>query len=386
MSLPPWPALLLGAPYAVVPGVVAWRLLRARTLPPAPTPAPGEAVPRVSVIIPARNEAKVIERLVRSVLATRWPDLELLVVDDHSSDGTGDLARTAGLGDPRLRVIVPPPLPAGWFGKQWACWCGAQAATGERLLFADADTWHGPDLAGRMVRGQDEAKATLLSVVGTQELGTFWERVTQPIPALLLALRFGGFDGVERATRPTQVIANGQCLIMRRDDYLRLGGHEAVRDNVAEDLRLAQRVQAGGGRVAIRVALDDQRTRMYDSLGSIIAGWGKNIYAGGKHMLPPSLRGAFRAAMFVGPALLLLPTLLIVAGRLGLAPWWALQAGVIGYVAQATWVGILYAALGHPAWPAPFHPLGAAVFWWISIVAGIRGDHVTWRGRTYLSR
>jgi len=171
-------------PWVVTPAVSAWRLLDSTPLPP-PGPLVG-APPRVSVIVPARNEVRNIERLVRSVLATTWPDLELIVVDDHSSDGTGALARTAGHGDPRLVVFEPPSLPEGWFGKQWACWCGAQRATGDRLLFADADTWHAPGLVARMVRAQDDSAADLLSVAGTQELRTFGERVVMPLPFLFL--------------------------------------------------------------------------------------------------------------------------------------------------------------------------------------------------------
>jgi chlorobactene glucosyltransferase len=370
-------------PWVVTPAWAAWRLLDSTPLPP-PGPPPERPL-RVSVIVPARNEARNIERLVRSVLATSWPDLELIVVDDRSSDGTGQLARTAGHGDPRLVVVDAPELPDGWFGKQWACWVGAQRATGDRLLFADADTWHAPGLVSRMVRAQDESDATLLSVAGTQEMQTFWERVVLPLPFFFLLLRFGGLNSSERATSPRRVLANGQCLMFRRVEYFALGGHEAVRGTVAEDLRLAQHVRAHDGRVVIRVGLDAQRTRMYRSLGALVRGWTKNIYAGGKHMLPKAAWPAFRVSLAVGPATLLLPLVAVIAAALGLVPGWLGQAGVIGVVSQAVWAAVMYRWQQHPAWLAALYPLGAVIMTWIGLVAAVRGDTVTWAGRTYIA-
>lgn len=386
MVLPSWPALAAALPWVVAPAVSAWRLLDSTMLPPPASPGADTAIPRVSVVVPARNEARNIERLVRSVLATTWADLELIVVDDHSSDGTGALARTAGHGDPRLVVIEPPALPDGWFGKQWACWCGAQRATGDVLLFADADTWHAPALVARMLRALDESGADLLSVAGTQELPTFWERVVMPIPFILLLLRFGGLNASERATSPRGVIANGQCLMMRRAVYRDLGGHEAVRETVAEDLRLAQHVRAHGGRVVVRAGLEAQRTRMYRSLGAIVAGWSKNIYAGGKHMLPRGLWPLFRLTLPVAALLLVLPTLLVAAAVVGAVPGWLGQAGLIACVAQTTWMVVLCRWQRLPVAYALLHPLGAAVMLWIAVVAAARGDAVTWAGRTYTAR
>ncbi|MCU0622248.1 MAG: glycosyltransferase [Gemmatimonadaceae bacterium] len=386
MVLPSWPALAAALPWVVAPAVSAWRLLDTTVLPPpAPLP-PGEPVPRVSVVVPARNEARNIERLVRSVLASTWPNLELVVVDDHSSDGTGALARTAGHGDPRLVVIEPPALPEGWFGKQWACWCGAQRATGDVLLFADADTWHAPALVARMMRAQAESGADLLSVAGTQELHSFWERVVMPLPFFLLLLRFGGLNASERATSHRRVIANGQCLLMRRAVYRDLGGHEAVRDTAAEDLRLAQHVRAHGGRVVLRAGLEAQRTRMYRSLGAIVAGWSKNMYAGGKHLLPRAAWPLFRLTLPLAPLLLLIPTLLPLAALLGLVPAWLGQAGLIALVSQTTWAAIMYRWLRLPVLYALAAPLGAGVMCWIALVAAARGDAVSWAGRTYTAR
>src|SRR5512133_3808074 len=145
-----WSLLAAAWPWIVFPLVALWRVRGSRSLADV-SPTPPAAAPLVSVIVPARDEARSIERCLRSLLATRYARAEFVVVDDHSSDGTGDLARRAGEGDPRLRVVVPPPLPDGWMGKQWACATGAALARGAILCFADADTVQAPDLLPRAV-------------------------------------------------------------------------------------------------------------------------------------------------------------------------------------------------------------------------------------------
>jgi glycosyltransferase involved in cell wall biosynthesis len=339
----------------------------------------------VSVIVPARNEARHIERCVRSILATDWPHLELVVVDDHSSDGTGDLARTAGHGDPRLRVVAPPPLPSDWFGKQWACWHGAQEARGTLLLFTDADTWHAPDLVPRLVRALEASGVALMSVAGTQEMETFWERLVLPIPFFFLLLRFGGADRVERARTPRDAIANGQCFLVRRDAYDAIGGHAAVRDTVAEDLMIGQRMAASGRRVGVRLGLAQLRTRMYTSLGTLVAGWAKNVYAGGRHFIPdqPVAQALYRAALVAGPWWFVLPFVLAGLGLAGVVPPWLRDAGLVAAFAQTAWACLGYALLRLPPWLGLLHPLGMAVMSWIGLVSVWRGDRVRWKGRTY---
>ena len=133
------------------PIVALLRSRESRSLDDVSADAPASA-PLVSVIVPARNERRNIERCVASLLASHYPALEVIVVDDHSTDGTGDLARAIGAGDSRLRVIDAPALPSDWFGKQWACATGRRWRDGELLLFTDADTRHAPDLLS--ARGQ----------------------------------------------------------------------------------------------------------------------------------------------------------------------------------------------------------------------------------------
>ena len=225
-------ALVAAAPWVVLPPLAMLRVRRSRSLEQEPAVAP-PAAPLVSIIVPARNEARNIGRCVRSILASRYPSLELIVVDDHSDDGTAALARDAAGGDDRLQVVANPPLPNGWFGKQWACATGVNASRGDLLLFTDADTEHAPDLLPRAVNALLANDVGLLTVAGHQETHTFWERLLQPQVFWMLLVRYGGTESVSHARRAEDVIANGQFLLARRTAYDAVGGHASVRDKVA---------------------------------------------------------------------------------------------------------------------------------------------------------
>ena len=233
--------LITATPWVLLPPLVMWRVAHSRSLADERDALP-DTSPLVSVVVPARNEARNIERCVRSILSTRYGSIELIVVDDHSTDATADIARGAAGDDHRFRLLASSTLPNGWFGKQWACASGASAAAGALLLFTDADTAHAPDLLPRAVNRLLRENDDLLSVVGRQEMHSFWERLLQPQVFWILVMRYGGTESVNHARRAEDVIANGQFLLLRRQAYEAVGGHESVRDKVAEDLALAQRL------------------------------------------------------------------------------------------------------------------------------------------------
>ncbi len=376
-------ALLAALPWVLAPLVVVLRARNSRSLDDWSDVVP-PPVPRVSVVIPARNEARNIERCLRSVLASNHPDLEVIVVDDHSTDETGGLARAIALDDPRVRVITPEPLPDGWFGKQWACAAGAAVATGDVLLFTDADTVHAPDLVARSVNAMRARGADLLTVAGAQELGTFWERVVQPQMFGLLVARYGGTERVSNARRPADAIANGQCIFVTRAAYDASGGHEAVRDKVAEDLALAQRFVRQGRRLALVAGLDQLSTRMYTSLDEIVRGWQKNVYVGGRDAMPDRLsRALFPLALLGAPLVALAPPVVLLAGLAGLtSPAALLWAVVTVGFAVAFW-GAGYAFLKLPVWYAFAYPLGLLAVLYIAVIALARGRRLEWKGRSY---
>ena len=373
-------------PWVVPPAVVIFRARHSLSLDDVSDSPPPDA-PRVSIVIPARNESRNIERCVRSVLDAAYPNFEVIVVDDHSTDGTGDIARRIASEDSRLRVIDAPALPEGWFGKQWACAAGAREASGALLLFTDADTRHSRDLLPRAVNAMRDRGAELLSLAGNQEMHSFWERIIQPQMFALLSIRYGGSEHVSNAKRPVDAIANGQFILVRRESYEAIGGHAAVRDRVAEDMAMAQTFVAAGRRIALFVANDQLSTHMYASLPELISGWGKNIYAGGRMA---ALGGALGRASYpfvlLGmPLLGLAPSIVLLGGLLGLAAThWLVWAAVAVVVSVLFWAA-LYRYMGESALYAFLYPLGFAMLFVIALRGVVRGRRVEWKQRSYLS-
>jgi chlorobactene glucosyltransferase len=377
-------APLLALPWVLGPLVTILRARHSRSLDEESSEPPKDASP-VSLIIPARNEAHNIRRCVESALASSYPRLEVIVVDDHSTDDTGAIVRELAERDARLRVIEPEPLPAGWFGKQWACATGAKHATGDLLGFMDADTVQSPELVTGVVNAMESRGADMLSVAGTQEMGGFWEKIVQPQIFGILLQRYGGTESVNGSRWASQKIANGQCLWLRRTAYDELGGHAAVRDKVAEDLSLAQLYFRAGRTVALVLGLDQLSTRMYTSLRELVEGWGKNVYAGGVDAMPAGAlgRAVFPLALMTPGLLGLVPPLVLLLGLLGVVGHDALVWASIATGANLVWWVLVYAWLRTSLLYALLHPLGAALVLYIALGAIARGRRVRWKGREY---
>jgi chlorobactene glucosyltransferase len=383
---PDFIAILASLPWIALPMIAAVRLRKSRSVDEFPANA-GPAAALISVIIPARNEASNIERCVRSVLATTWPELEVIVVDDESTDGTHAILTALQREDPRLLVFNTPPLPRGWFGKQWACWTGAARARGDILCFTDADTTHGPELLVRCVNAMTGRDADLFSIVGRQEMVTIWEKLIQPQIFAMLNLWYGGTETVTRSRHSWRKIANGQFLMMSRAVYDATGGHEAVKHSVAEDLMLAQRFHSLGRRVVFMEARDHFSTRMYRSLRELIAGWGKNVFAGGVNALPPvPLIRLFFPFLLLAPALMeLAPALLLPFTAAGLLPAPVLLWAIIAFAATLlTWM-VIHLNDGESPLLGLLHPVGAMLTLFILTRAILRGRNVSWKGRAYRS-
>ena len=355
-----------------------------RELPPASAPD-GARAPLVSVIVPARNEALNIETCVRSLTASTYPAFEVIVIDDASEDGTGTLARALGTGRARrLAVLDGAPLPPGWLGKPWACWQGFAAAEGALLLFTDADTTHEPELLGRAVAGLEEDDASLLTAVGRQLMETFWERLVQPQIFLMMCFRFPRFEETAKSGRWRDAIANGQFMLFRRDAYERIGGHEVVRDEIVEDLALAQHVKRAGLQLRVRSAETDLATRMYRSLRELVDGWSKNIVLGGLQSLPVWLRPLTPpVALLSGIALWVAPPVALGVALSGLGGADLLVWSVIVCATSALTWALFTRQMGGSAAYGLLYPLGALVGAYIFVRSWTRGRHVAWKGRRY---
>jgi hypothetical protein len=247
---------------------------------------------------------------------------------------------------------------------------------------------HGPDLLPRAVHLLVRERSDLLSVVGRQEMHSFWERLLQPQVFWMLLVRYGSTESVSGARRPEDVIANGQYLLMRREAYDAAGGHASVRDKVAEDLALAQRFVRLGRRVRLVRGDEQLSTHMYGSLSELIEGWGKNVYAGGVDAMPGGSvgRALFPFVLPLPPLMSLAPAIVFFASLAGfgdpaLGAWSA-----ICVVAMVVWWALIYRGFHQRIWYAPLFPLGAAMLLFIILRAIARGRRVGWKGRQYVAR
>lgn len=370
-------ALLLALPW-LLPYVGLIRLARKNPNLNRISPVAG---PTVSVIIPARNEAAALERVVRSILASTYPGLELLVVDDRSTDETAAIGERIAATDPRLRIVRGEPLPDGWYGKPWACFQGYRAARGELLLFTDADTVHEPELLARAVGAGIEANADLVTVAPHQECGSFWERIIMPQVWVLLGLRYQP-DTVNHARHARDVIANGQFILVRRTAYEAIGTHEAVRMEVAEDLALAQAFWRAGKVLRFAFAETLMTTRMYTNLREIVEGWSKNVYLGGRRSYPdePVLRALVPVTLSVAMLFWLLPPLALARS---LSPATQSAAEIAVLASLGFWM-LISIGMRIPVWFALGYPLGAIMTLYIVLRSTLRGrDRVEWKGRIY---
>lgn len=229
----------------------------------------------VSAIIPARNEEASIARAVESVAAQ--PEVgEVIVVNDQSTDRTGEILAALAAKIPKLRVLETGALPGGWTGKNYALSIGAAAASGDWLLFTDADTFHLPGSTARALADAREREAALVSYSPEQELGTFWERALIPRVYWMFSRRYS-FDNVNNPVMP-DAAANGQFLLIRRQPYSTVGGHAAVAAEVLEDVALARRVKGANYRLYFASGRGIVRARMYRSFRAMWEGWTKNLY------------------------------------------------------------------------------------------------------------
>jgi chlorobactene glucosyltransferase len=235
-------------------------------------------VPRVSVLVPARNEDGVIERCVGSLLAQDYPDFDVLVLDDCSTDGTGDILRRLAADASRLRVLRGRPLPAGWIGKHWACQQLLEKADGEYVLYVDADTWHHPTALRNGVAGMLVWDLDLLSAIPREIVGTFGELLTVPMPVWSFFALLPMWVAFHTRT-PLLASAIGQYMMFRASSLRKVGGFERIRSNAVDDLSLARLIKASRMRWRLADGTGRVSCRMYRGLRDSVRGFSRNLYA-----------------------------------------------------------------------------------------------------------
>src|SRR5580700_1085680 len=332
------------------------------------------ARPVVSVIVPARNEEASIGACIQSLVAQHEVPLEIIVVDDQSTDRTRAIA--SSFPRDRVQVIAAGEVPPGWTGKNNAVTTGSKAARGEWLLFTDADTIHRP---GSLARSLEEAKrqhAALLSYSPEQIVKGFWEKAVMPVIFAELAASF----------RPSQVsdpnspaaAANGQYILITREAYGAVGGHAAVAGNLLEDVALARAVKQSGRKIFFRYAADAVQTRMYRSFTQLREGWTKNLAL----LFPAPVRlAALRAIEFI-----LIAASTAVAISAALRGSWqpAAAAGMLAVIMYGLFLKRIRRA--HFAWDANLLAVfGLPLFSYflLSSKSAHATGTVAWKGREY---
>jgi hypothetical protein len=338
-----------------------------------------EAPPRVSVLIPARNEEGSIGACVEAVLASEGVELEVIVLDDHSGDRTAEVVREMAAKDGRVRVEPAPPLPDGWCGKQHACFALSGLARFPLLTFLDADVRLASDALARMAAFRERTGAGLVSGFPRQETGTWFEKLVIPLINWLL-MGYLPMVGVRHTRWPGFGVGCGQWFLTTRTAYDTVGGHSAVKSSLHDGLTLPRAYRRAGFHTDICDATDLAVCRMYRSAAGVWNGLAKNAREGmaatgqigfwtvvlllGQVLPVPLLVAAFAAgdadaAAAVGSAVVLsyLPRLL--AARRFRASWLGAALHPVGVLALLTiqWYAVGRAAIGRPVgWKGRPHP------------------------------
>lgn len=351
------------------------RRRRARpTLPAVP--------PRVSILVPARDEERNIGACVASLAAQDYPTdrFEVLVLDDRSKDQTGAIVAAVAARQPVVRLLHGDALPDGWGGKAHACQQLATVATGDWFLFTDADTVHAPGMLRATIGAALAGAAEALTALPRERAESFGERLLVPqLFFFLLALQ--PLALLERPGETRFVFANGQFFLIKRDLYQRAGGHTAVRAQLMEDLALGRRCKRAGARILLLDGGGWATCRMYEGFPATWRGFVRSLQAG--HRLAPTYLlgiGAMTLLYFAGPLVVLLA--LILVGRRG-RPLVLAVGQVAALLGVRTLVGrgLRQPAIEIVLFPAGAFVLAAAVL--NTLWRTLRGRQIAWRGRDY---
>ncbi|MFM8413451.1 MAG: glycosyltransferase family 2 protein [Planctomycetota bacterium] len=370
-----WGGLVLAA----IPALLTIANLRQFQPPPAPLAA--GPLPDVSVLVPARNEERAVERLVADVLASRGVNLELVILDDSSEDATASIVERLAARDPRVRLVRGGPLPAGWCGKQHACWQLARAARHETWVFLDVDVSPVPDAIARSVAFLEASGAALGSGFPRQLTGSLLEWLLLPLIHFVL-LGFLPLARSRQVNSPSLAAGCGQLFVTRRADYERAGGHVAIRDSLHDGVKLPRAYRRAGLVTDIFDATTIASCRMYATSRDVWRGLSKNATEG-----------------IGAPATILPFTVLLLGGQVlpVVFAGWGLATGFAGWPAGGPAVALAAAAVAYvprlldalrfrqSLTSAIAHPVGIVVFLaiqWVALARKTLGLQTTWRGRS----
>jgi len=332
--------------------------------------------PKVSIILPARNEEDNIAECLSCLVGQTYEDYEIIVVDDNSEDRTAALAREFVSSDPRVKLLQSGPVPSSWNGKQFACNRGVSASSGDLLFFTDADVRHEPDSLARAVAQMKQQNAHFLSGYVRQEIGSFGELIIIPMTymmtSLLMPLRI-----LTTRLFPTWGFAIGQYILMRRDALEEVGGYRSIKDSIVEDMALSRAMRACGRPTAFVDAQASASCRMYHGYADAFRGFAKSVFG--------AVRG--RSLVIIGLAAAIVGLILApfhIWLRAVLAGGVSFHPSVVPVLLFLLVWGLTLLDRGLPAYQALLYPLAFANLVLIGFVGMLRtgfGRGIEWKGR-----
>jgi len=368
----------IAAACALLPGLLFRRNLGLYR----PLPAPASYQPRVSVLIPARDEERTIARAVEAALASAGVELEVVVLDDRSTDRTAEIVEAITRTDPRVRLATAPPLPAGWCGKQHACAVLAGLARYEILAFVDADVRLAPAALSRAAAFLATSGAGLVSGFPHQETGSFLEHLLLPLMHFVL-LGFLPMERMRTSLHPAYGVGCGQLFVACREAYERAGGHTAIRASLHDGLHLPRAFRQAGFATDLFDATDAADCRMYHDAAGVWHGLTRNATAG---LAAPGKIVPVTALLLAGQVLPPILLLLVLASGLGFGGLGMALPALVGTVAAYYPRLTAVRRFRQPLPGALLHPLAILVFLsiqWYSLASKLAGRPAGWKGRVY---
>jgi len=345
----------------------------------------------ISVCVPARNEERNIRACVEGILAQDYPNFEVIVLDDRSTDSTHEILVSIRSTTDKLQIINGSDLPTGWAGKPHALYQASASARGDWLCFVDADTFIAPETLSSCYVKALETKADMFTIMTFQSLGSFWEKTVMPIVMTALSVGFSPRKVNDPNTK--DAIANGQFIMIKRSVYDAIGGHESVKDSIVEDKDISEQVKWKGYRLIVADGMKVAKTRMYTSLSEIWEGWTKNIYLGLRDQTGLLWLGAFGALLaFLASIFLPAWPLLGMNWYLNGGDWMALGVVLESLMLWAYLIQVrvmIAKKLNITPWYSLTLPLGAGVFGTMMLTSAwnvVSRKGVTWKGRVYKAR
>ncbi|TWU46260.1 4,4'-diaponeurosporenoate glycosyltransferase [Rubripirellula tenax] len=331
---------------------------------------------RVSVLIPARDEESAIAKSVSAALASHGVEVEIVVLDDHSTDETATVVRKMAASDSRVRLIESEALPKAWNGKQHACFQLAAAATHDRMVFLDADVRLSPGTLWALTRRQDKTGVDLLSAFPHQETGTWLEKWIIPLMHYIL-LGFLPLVRMRSSTHPSYASGCGQLFMTRKSAYTTAGTHEAIKSSRHDGLKLPRAYRNVGLSTDVIDGTALAECRMYTDASQVVRGVLKNAVEG---IANPRLIVPFSVLLVGGSVLPIVTLAAAIAGGKSIAVFVSIAGVIAGHLPRA----IAAKRLRQPIAGVLFHSVAVTIFvflQWIALVNHLCGRQVAWRGR-----